>query len=429
MPELSDNYGLVVLKPGDKLSSLGYGFLDGNIKKIDRILGSSAAHDHTSTASALVDPVTKPTLTLDTTSGNLPAGTTIRYRYTYVDQYGSETAGSPEETVSTAAVIQKPAAPSATVFATGGVLLGGAYSYVLTAYTASGNSEETNRGGSYNTSVSFTTSTNLITLTLPSKPAGATGFNIYRRSPSEAYHSYIASTTGSSYNDDGAIAPNVNRQPPTNNLTNSTNNVDVQLPGAVPANATWKIYRTYVSGNWNASDLKHVIEETFPLSGVIVANFVDNGNGVGLETIPEVTEIAAVPGKISNNEVDFSYSNHTPTFGGFTSTNATIVARYSQIGGMVHYYGHVVFGAATEVTAQLTVDLPVTAASTSQSGSAMFYDDSTPKSFPGSVVPASTTVLNFVSSDGASDNSVDDTEPFNWTTTDEFRWNITYEAA
>ena len=70
MPELTENYGLVALEPGDNIGAQGYGFLNANIHKIDRLIKSMTSHDHTGQATVLADPVAAPVLVLDTASGS-----------------------------------------------------------------------------------------------------------------------------------------------------------------------------------------------------------------------------------------------------------------------------------------------------------------------------------------------------------------------
>jgi len=289
MPETTDNLGLTKLRPGDNLSANGYAFIDGNIDAIDSTLASLLQHDHTGSASVLADPATGPTLTLTTTSGTIPAGTTVRYRFTWVDQFGAETAASPETTVDTAALVQSPAAPSAVIDNAAGSLVGGKYVYALSAYETV-TTQETTIADRTQVSVAYTSGTNTITLTLPSLPSGATGFNVYRRAPGEATFSFLASTTGSSYVDDGTVTAQQTRQPSQVNTTNGSNNVQIDLPEAIPADAVyWKIYRSYTSNNWAASDLHLVTEETFVGSGIVVTSYTDFGNGTGLLLRPDLS--------------------------------------------------------------------------------------------------------------------------------------------
>jgi hypothetical protein len=88
----------------------------------------------------------------------------------------------------------------------------------------------------------------------------------------------------------------------------------------------------------------------------------------------------------------------------------------------------VIFGASTEVTAALDVDLPVTAANTAGMGTALYFD-SGGNDYSGTVFISDTSTLDFRSADTGSDGIVDATEPFDWTNGDSFKWTITYEAA
>lgn len=281
------NFDLQKLEAGDALSTNSYQFTNEDRDVIDRLLKLGAeTHRHTGASSTIADPDTAPTLTLDTTSGNIPAGTTVRYKFAWVDANGAETAASPEATVSTPAAVSSPAGPTLTSATSGGSLLAGNYYYLLTCYTDV-NTSETRAG----TAVFITLpvsggSTQVVTLTLPTLPSGADGFNVYRRGPGEATYSYLDSidmtvaTPPTEYDDDGSAVENCNRQPPNTNRTNSTNYVTVDLPGAtpsVPSGYTWKIYRTYTAGDYSNSLLTHVVEETSEGSGVITPTYDDTG--------------------------------------------------------------------------------------------------------------------------------------------------------
>lgn len=307
MASKTTNYGLTKLDPGDDLSANGYAFIDSDRDRIDGLLALGREHDHTGASAALTNPDTGPTLTLDTGSGNLTAGQTYRYRFTYVDQFGSETAASPETTVTTASPVVSPDAVSITSVTTGGSLSGGLYYYALTAYVDT-STRETRRGSVAAHSMTFATTTNVVTLSLPSLPSGATGFNVYRRAPGESNYNYLASidmsvaTPPTEYDDDGSVNPNCDRNPPISNSTNSLNNVTVTLPGAtpaVPAGATWKIYRSQTAGVWEASDLVQVTETVSDSDPTVVTSYLDVGIPTGFQTAPETTEIVGMPSKIT----------------------------------------------------------------------------------------------------------------------------------
>ena len=138
----TSNYGLKKLEAGDALSEDSYQFTDKDRDVIDRLLKLGAeTHVHDGATNGTADPEIPPELTLDTTSGNIPAGLTVRYRFAWVDADGAESAASPEATVATPAAVVAPAAPTLSPSSTGGSLLPGNYFYVLTSYTGANTSE------------------------------------------------------------------------------------------------------------------------------------------------------------------------------------------------------------------------------------------------------------------------------------------------
>lgn len=310
MASKTTNYGFTKLAPGDDLSANGYAFIDSDRDRMDGLLSLGREHNHTGAAASLTDPDTAPTLVLNTASGNLTAGQTYRYRFTYVDQFGSETAASPEATVTTADPVVQPDAVSITSVTTGGALSGGLYYYALTAYVDT-STKETRRGSVASHSIAYSTTTNDVTLSLPSLPSGATGFNVYRRAPGESNYNFLESIDMSSatppteYNDDGSVNPNCDRNPPISNSTNSQNNVTITLPGAtpaVPSGATWKIYRSKTAGVWEASDLIQVTETVSDSDPTIVTSYQDVGIPTGFQTAPETSQVVGMPDKITHTD-------------------------------------------------------------------------------------------------------------------------------
>lgn len=299
-------FGLYKVGPGTSLADNDYQFGTRDRDKIDALLYKGAVgHTHTGDDVAVEDPTQAPQLTLETTGGNIPAGVTVRYKYTYVDEFGSETAASPEATIATPTAVSAPGAPILSSVATGGALLPGNYFYALSAYAGANTNETVPGPRGYLTINSGTT--NVITLILPTVPVGADGFNVYRRAPGELNYSYLESidmsvaTPPTDYEDDGALNPNCNRQPPRVNTTNSTNSITVVLPGAtptVPAGLTWKVYRTFVAGNYSASLLQHVVEETTEGSGIINPEFDDVGASTQSSSPPTASEFISNPSKI-----------------------------------------------------------------------------------------------------------------------------------
>jgi hypothetical protein len=179
---------------------------------------------------------------------------------------------------------------------TTGTLIGGTYFYVLSAYQVTSTSETLALTSGSTTTAN--TNTNKNTLTLPSLPAGATGFNIYRKRPGASKFYFLASTTSASFVDDGSIAEDCDRSLPTENTTNSTNKVTITLSGAVPVGMTWKLYRTFVNGDYDNSLVHHVVEETAVGSGIITNTYVDIGNPTTTGRPSERNQVVGSPEKI-----------------------------------------------------------------------------------------------------------------------------------
>ena len=132
----------------------------------------------------------------------------------------------------------------------------------------------------------------------------------------------------------------------------------------------------------------------------------------------------------------FTYADYTPTFTNFTLGNGTISkSRYAQSGKMVHFYGVVTLGSTSSVSGSIQFTLPVTAAASTlgfASGVGQMGDDGV-GNYTAIAVRASTTLCTLISikSDGtyALQASTSSTVPFTWTTNDDFRWSLIYEAA
>ena len=269
--ETTVHYGLTQLDPGESFSANDYAFTQRNIADIDtKLYLGVEGHKHNGDGPAVTDPVSPPTVTLISGAGSIPAGRTVRYKFTWVDPDGQETAPSPEITVNTPNPITVPLRPGITSAQTGGFLMPGNYYYALSAYKTS-SSMETAVGDRAYVTLTQATSTNLVTLALPTLPSGATGFNVYRRSPGETTFHFLATidmtgpTPPSTYLDDGTITENCNRSAPRINTTGGANTVVVTIPGAtpvVPPGFTWKLYRTYVSGDYDSSLMHWVVEQT-----------------------------------------------------------------------------------------------------------------------------------------------------------------------
>lgn len=300
----TSHYGFQKLGQGEPFSTNGYKFVDADREQMDRLIWLGAeGHHHTGASAAIEAPDTAPNLALSLTGGTIPAGSQVYYKYTYVDENGNETAASPEATVETPAAVVEPGTVSLATLSTGGSLQPGNYYYVLSAYTNVITQETMARNPNYIT-VPIGTTTNRITITMPSVPTGADGFNIYRRRPGTASYVYLTSVTSATttFVDTGATAEDTLRVLPTRNTTNASNAVEITLPGAtptVPEGSTWRVYRTYLSSDYSNSLLQHVTEETFDGSGIISPSTEDVGNATSAGQPPLFSQSAGSPDKIN----------------------------------------------------------------------------------------------------------------------------------
>lgn len=263
----TSHYGLSKVKSGDSFSDGGYKYTWGDRDIIDQKLWLGAeGHHHRGGAATVVAPTAAPTLTQSVTRGNLVGGFTYRYKVTMVDEFGDESLASPEATIALPAPLSSPSTPALATSGTGGVLSGGNYYYVLTAYVPDPGTETLALNPAFITA-SGTTAKN--TITLPSLPAGATGFNLYRRIPGGSSYLFLASipmnvaTPPTNYVDNGSVAGDCDRTLPLVNGTNRHLSVRVCLGGAtptVPLGHSWKIYRTTTPGNYTSSFIKEVTE-------------------------------------------------------------------------------------------------------------------------------------------------------------------------
>lgn len=272
----TDHFGFTRVGHGESLSKAGHSALDLDRIVLDDLLWALANHTHTEKP-ALDPPDAAPMTTAYPDGGTLPANTLLYYRVSFLDEWGLETAASPESEVSTPASLSPPTAPSATVETAGGTLKPGRYAYALTHVTHAGG--ESSPGPRVDVRIDDGTE-NRVVLDLPDLPSGATEFRVYRTRPGQTQLYYLTSTTEIEIYDDGinedtsVIAPRVN-------TTNSNCSVEVALPDEyVPEGVVgWRLYRSVVPGNYDGQNLVHEVVEMEGESGDQVrATWVDDGS-------------------------------------------------------------------------------------------------------------------------------------------------------
>jgi hypothetical protein len=143
------------------------------------------------------------------------------------------------------------------------------------------------------------------------------------------------------------------------------------------------------------------------------------------------------------NTVLGTYISVTPTFpSGLTLGNGTVTGQYSRVNNFVHYWGRVVWGTTTSLSAAgLQVSLPVSCDSTFAATAATIAgfvgirDVSAGVTHTGVIRPiegfpttASLAIQNIVNTYTAT-AGITSTAPMTWASTDIFVWSIFYKAA
>lgn len=256
---------------------------------IDRILAAIEGHRHEGGA-RLEDPDDAPALSLDTTQGSLRAGTTYYYRVSFIDQYGLETAASSETAVSTFAPVVEPGPPILNAVS-GGDLAPGLYYYAFTGWS---DGNETVLSSPQSIVVSdWRTVEIAVSSTLPT---GTDEVSVWRQGPLESGYTRLATIPIGEddhpeepfdelhplFVDDGSIPSDPCpcdplNQPPTRNLTNATNAVEVEIPAPPERAFRWRIYRTRQSGVYSSASLVAEVAETDEVTGELVTSHLDSG--------------------------------------------------------------------------------------------------------------------------------------------------------
>ncbi|QBQ74881.1 esterase [Caudovirales GX15bay] len=261
MTGITRRFGFTTLGEDDDFDANDYAFSRENRIRLDKIITETIErHRHTGAASSLEVP-SAPTLTMEPAGGTFAPNSTITYRYGYVDTDGQESVASTPASIVTTQTVTAPE-PATLSQDTGGFLLPGPYSYLLTAYTGESIYETTP-----SRPVTGTLTAETWTLTFPSLPAGADGWNIYRKGPTDTEPIYLTSSVDESLLDDGSIAPNVYRVAPTANTTSTTSSVTVDLSDGLPPGHTWRIYRTTDQSDWSQSLVVQASEAPYSDTG------------------------------------------------------------------------------------------------------------------------------------------------------------------
>lgn len=267
--------GLTVIPPGGDLSANGYGLTSRDPVLVDRLLRSLMGHRHNGGVPTVEESPDPPTLAnLDEVGGLLP-DTTYYYRISEMRGGGLVPFESP---ASTSTWVHTPAGLTApvitdddvTVSTMGGGLAPGFYQYAVTVYDTF-YTLDTNCPSPVSVMLApLDGDEQEISISLPSLPTGADGWNIYRRVPNGLTFQLLETLVGeqvSPFVDDGSIIED-SRVLPTRNLSAWKRSVTVTRPPGVTGD--WVVYRSRDDSNWAGSRIAVVdsAEDSIPDTGL-----------------------------------------------------------------------------------------------------------------------------------------------------------------
>jgi hypothetical protein len=283
-------FGLNKFGAEGRLSDEGYKFSQRDRELMDSLFYTLMNHDHRAVASTtLTGPPSGIflTTTLIQTSGALLAGRNFYYKFSYVDANGNETNASSAVLATTPDVLTPPESQTLETATTGGTLAAGTYKYALAFYQDAGGI--TTAPNLSSITVPTGTSTNTITVPLPTVPDDGDGWKIYRKAPGELEYFLLKTVADgpTQYVDDGTDSPDCTKKRQTANTTNSTNSIQLDLPPSeLPLDqqvVAWRIYRTSTAGSYAANSLVASVVETTTEGGAdLVTTYTDTGGPLSL---------------------------------------------------------------------------------------------------------------------------------------------------
>lgn len=230
-----------------------YGTEAGNLELLDRLLTLFMGHRHDGSTDGpdLTAPGPPASVIEQAAAGKLPSGKVIFYRATVIDESGLESLGSPTAYVTTSPGVAPPALPAMEidVLTSGGDLPAGIYQYAITAWVGSHMNETTPSASVPVHLLSENGDEQQVSINLPALPAGADGFNVYRRFPNSPMMLRIASLTGEQEDPYVDSDPGGDVSPPgiglpTKNTSAYQRVVRVARPADVAPGTEWVVYRS-----------------------------------------------------------------------------------------------------------------------------------------------------------------------------------------
>jgi hypothetical protein len=254
MGSRTDRFGFVTFdNDSDDLAYHNYQAFVGDRISMDRLLRIACeAHTHTGIVLSEI-PGAAPQLQVSPYGGCLPPNQPVHYKITIVDMYGQERLASAPAVAYTPPQVETPGTPKL-IPDRGGNLPPGDYQYAVSAIVDNAGNE---------TAMSNIATGSLVPpntfwyIKAPPLPSGATGWNLYRKGPTEiGFRRVSTQYEWLDYYDnlaDDGYTPRGFERAPEENTTNVTSSITVNLTEPLETGQSCKIYRTLDEGDWESS--------------------------------------------------------------------------------------------------------------------------------------------------------------------------------
>ncbi len=144
--------------------------------------------------------------------------------------------------------------------------------------------------------------------------------------------------------------------------------------------------------------------------------------------------LTAASGETTGLKYTGAWTSWTPTYANFTIGNATVTAKYQQIGKIVNIFYRAVWGSTTSFTSFPQITLPINAANSGYSTGNAYLEDNGIGSFAGSILIETANVFQLILQNSTGTYASNaflsaNTIPFTWATGDKMIATFSYEVA